>query len=326
MHIMPLVLLVQKCYNILMKSILFVPIIMIIAFSLFGGCSQKAYEKEILAGFDKQAVSAHKSDKEFSELPECKQKYIDKVMTKMKLLHHTGKKGTFAHFGDSITVTMAFWSPLPFVRKNASSEMEKAFNIVNEYMSPECWRDWKGPEYGNDGGMTVRWAHENIEKWLAKLNPETALIMFGTNDLFSFGIEEYQTKMREVVQKCLDNGTIVLLTTIPPVSGFSEKSAQFADAVRQIAKQLDVYLIDYHAEIIKRRPEDWDGSLEKFDGWSDYNVPTLISRDGVHPSHPQKYQSDYSEEALSSCGYSLRNYLTLIKYAEVIQTCLMNAR
>jgi len=38
-----------------------------------------------------------------------------------------------------------------------------------------------------------------------------------------------------------------------------------------------------------------------------------------HPSYPQKYQNDYSPEALRSCGYALRNYLTLLQYAEVIE-------
>jgi len=38
----------------------------------------------------------------------------------MKKVHarFTGEKGAFAQFGDSITVTMAFWSPLVWSRKN----------------------------------------------------------------------------------------------------------------------------------------------------------------------------------------------------------------
>jgi len=58
----------------------------------------------------------------------------------------TGRKGTFAHFGDSITDTMAFWTPLQYTRKNGSQEMEKAFEGRQAYLRPECWRDWKGPE------------------------------------------------------------------------------------------------------------------------------------------------------------------------------------
>jgi hypothetical protein len=77
----------------------------------------------------------------------------------MRRVHQkfSGQKGTFAQFGDSITVTMAFWVPLPYARKNAPPEMERAFQIVNTYMRPECWR-WKGPEFGNEGGKTVKWA------------------------------------------------------------------------------------------------------------------------------------------------------------------------
>lgn len=234
----------------------------------------------------------------------------------------SGQKGTFAQFGDSITVTMAFWSPLPHARKNAPPEMERAFKIVNSYMRPECWH-WKGPEFGNEGGKTVKWALEHVDEWLKRLNPEVVLIMFGTNDLTHVSIEEYRSQLKVLVQKCLDNGTIVILSTIPPRSGFAEKSAAFADVTRQIAVELKVPLVDYHAEILKRRPHDWDGTLEKFKGYEGYDVPTLISRDGVHPSHPAKYRDDYSEEALRCNGYSLRNYLVLFEYAEVIEKVLL---
>jgi hypothetical protein len=242
----------------------------------------------------------------------------------MRRVHQkfSGQKGTFAQFGDSITVTMAFWAPLPYTRKNAPPEMERAFQIVNTYMRPECWR-WKGPEFGNEGGKTVKWALEHVDEWLKRLNPEVVIIMFGTNDLTHVSVDEYRAQLKSLVQKCLDNGTIVILSTIPPRSGFVEKSAAFAEAARQVATELKVPLVDYHAEILKRRPDDWDGSSEKFKGYEGYDVPTLISRDGVHPSHPAKYRDDYSEEALRCNGYSLRNYLVLLKYAEVIEKVLM---
>jgi lysophospholipase L1-like esterase len=232
----------------------------------------------------------------------------------------TGEKGTFAHFGDSITVTMAFWTPLLYSRKNASEEMEQAYQLVKQYLKKECWRDWKGPKFGNEGRMTIRWAHENIDSWLARLNPEVALIMFGTNDLGSVGLEEYKKKTREVVQKCLNNGTVVILSTIPPRHGLADKAAVYADAVRTIAHQMKVPLTDYHSEILERRPADWDGAMDKFAQYNGYDVPTLVSRDGVHPSNPKDCCDDYSEEGLKCCGYSLRNYLVLMKYAEVLQT------
>jgi lysophospholipase L1-like esterase len=241
----------------------------------------------------------------------------------MKKVHSrfTGAPGTFAHFGDSITVTLAFWAGLETRPKNMSAETVRAYDLVKNYLKPECWRRWKGPEFGNNGSMTIRWADENVDQWLVKLNPEVALIMFGSNDVGQMKVEEYAAKTRSVVERCLKNGTVVILSTMPPRSGQVERSAQFAEAVRQLAAELHVPLSDYHAEILKRRPDDWDGALPKFKSASAdvYQVPTLISRDGVHPSNPREYANDFSEEALRTHGFGLRDYLTLMSYATVLE-------
>lgn len=230
----------------------------------------------------------------------------------------SGEKGTFAHFGDSITDTMAFWAPLSHSVKNAPEEMQRAHRLAKEYLRPECWQGWKGPEFGNEGGRTARWACDNVASWLKRMNPETALIMFGTNDLGAVPEAEYGRQIRTVVETCLANGTVVILSTIPPRRGLVEKAAAYAQVVRDIAREMNVSLVDFHAEILKRRPDDWDGARDEFSAYTGYNVPTLLARDGVHPSFPKAFQNDYSVEALRSCGYSLRNYLVLLKYAEVL--------
>jgi hypothetical protein len=230
-----------------------------------------------------------------------------------------GRPGTFAHFGDSITETLAFWVPLKDRRKNASLEMEHAFQVVETHLHPECWRDWKGPEFGNQGGRTVRWAQENVGAWLERLNPEVALVMFGTNDLHDLEVDEYGGRLRSVVRRCLDRGTVVILSTIPPRHGFARKAAAFAEVARRIARDLAVPLVDYHAQVLKRRPNDWDGASDDFKDFEGLDVPTLLARDGVHPSAPGRYQDDYSEKALRNHGYGLRNYLVLMKYAKVIK-------
>lgn len=241
----------------------------------------------------------------------------------MKAVHEKfkGERGTFAQFGDSITVSRAFWFGLQYAPKNLSPEATQALALVKDYMLEECW-DWKGPEFGSQGRMTVRWAHQNVDKWLQDLNPEVALMMFGTNDLSSLDVSEYETKTREVVQKCLANGNILILSTIPPKHGQAEKAAVFAEAVRRIARERKLPLIDYHAEILRRRPTDWDGATDPFRQYQGYDVPTLISRDGVHPSNPQQYANDYSDEALRNNGFALWSYLALLKYAEVIEWVL----
>jgi GDSL-like Lipase/Acylhydrolase family len=235
----------------------------------------------------------------------------------------SGTPGTVALFGDSITVSLAFWAPLRSEPKGMSKEMAAAHELVKGRLKPECWDKWRGPKYGNNGGMTIRWAHEHVGTWLKDLNPEVAVIMFGTNDLGALGVKEYEQKSAEVVDKCLKKGTVVILTTPPPRSGMLEKSKDFAEAVRRVAKDKKVPLVDYHADVLKRRPDDWDGALPKFKDvkGGEYEVPTLIARDGVHPSNPKPHQ-DYSDESLSRNGYALRNYLTLLAYADVIRQVL----
>ena len=229
-----------------------------------------------------------------------------------------GRPGTFAQFGDSITVTQAFWAPLRGERRNAPPALEQAFQRVNAAMRPECWEEWKGPEFGSEGGQTTRWAKEHLDAWLRKLNPEAAVILFGSNDLLSLEVEEYRANLRDVVERCLKNGTAIILTTPPPRHGFEKKAEVFVQAVRELAGELKLPLVDFYAEILKRRPDDWDGSLEKFKGQDTYEVPTLIAGDGVHPSYPTRFQNDYSAEGLRTSGYTLRSYLTLLKYAELL--------
>jgi lysophospholipase L1-like esterase len=242
----------------------------------------------------------------------------------MKKVHakFTGTPGTLALFGDSITVSMAFWAPLEYAPKSLGKDLQ----LVKDYMKDDCWRKWRGGDYGNDGGRTIVWAGENVEKWLNKLNPEAVVLMFGTNDLGPVGEKEYDAKTRQVIERCLKNGTVVILTTIPPRSGQVEKAKKFAEIERRIAADLKVPLIDYQAEILKRRPNDWDGSLAKFKeaAKDEYQVPTLIAADGVHPSNPKKYQN-YTDESLKNNGFMLRNVLTLHGYAEAIRLVLKPA-
>jgi hypothetical protein len=147
--------------------------------------------------------------------------------------------------------------------------------------------------------------------------------MFGTNDLGQLDEKEYVTKTRDVVKRCLDNGSVVILSTIPPRSGLLDKSRKFADAIKGLGKELKVPVVDYFGEVLKRRPDDWDGALPKFKDTpgSEYEVPTLIARDGVHPSYPAKYRT-YDAEGLSHNGYLLRNYLVLRAYDDVISQVL----
>jgi lysophospholipase L1-like esterase len=236
-----------------------------------------------------------------------------------------GKPGTFAHFGDSITYSMAFWAPLQWKAKKAPPGFEGRRKRVAAYLHADCWRNWKGARHGNYSGKTVKWAATNIDTWLKEMNPEVALIMFGTNDLKNVKLADYESGLRGLVARCLANGSVVILSTIPPRSGYEKKSAKFAAAARKIALELKVPLSDFHSEVLKRRPRDWDGSARAFEGHKTYDVPTLIARDGIHPSNPAKWRRDYTADGLKHNGFELRNYLTLNAYDLILQRVLSAA-
>ena len=62
---------------------------------------------------------------------------------------------------------------------HAEKEMQDAAALatVRGHMKADCWRKWRGDDYGNKGRMTIRWADENVDAWLKKLNPEAAVLL-----------------------------------------------------------------------------------------------------------------------------------------------------
>jgi hypothetical protein len=168
--------------------------------------------------------------------------------------------------------------------------------------------------------MMSDWLINNIDVWQKKMNPEMSVVMFGTNDIGRIWPPEYTENMAASLRRMMADGTVPMLTSIPPASG--RPARPYWLAALSIAHGLRVPLIDYHAEIMRRRPDDWDGRLEKFRAYKGYQVPTLVSRDGTHPSNPKEFVQNFSDEALSSNGYTLRDYMTLRKYYQIITKVL----
>ena len=184
--------------------------------------------------------------------------------------------------------------------------------------APECWRDWKGPEYGNQGGQTARWADENVAAWLEKLDPEVALVQFGSDDLREFQVAEYRQRLRSVVRKCLDHETVVILSTIPPRHGFRTKRRRRRSPKRPgRSREMRVPLVDYHTEILSAGPATGMGRRRRF-GLTRGTTCPRSSPATVCTQRPAAVPNDYSVEALRCHGFDLRSYLVLMGYAEVI--------
>ena len=231
-----------------------------------------------------------------------------------------GHAGPFRRFDH---LQPGLFGALAYEPQGLSPALADDLRQVKQHLRPECWSEWRGPEFGNQGQMTIRWADENLDSWLKKLNPEVAVILFGSNDLMELDASGVPAPAEGCRRACLANGTVVILTTIPPRHGMVDKSLEFASVVRQVARDLKLPLVDYQAEILRRRPLDWDGALDQFKAspGDEYNVPTLIARDGVHPSNPSDFPQ-FTQHDLDRNGYSLRYALTLQAYAAVIRHVL----
>jgi len=195
----------------------------------------------------------------------------DYWVTPMSQVHSnfTGDPGTIARFGDSISVDQSFFTPLEFSHQNASGEAATALSWIQGYLPSEAW-DWQSPANGTLDSTTSEFPLaveqnpplRNIDHWLANLNPEMAVIMWGTNDLVNVTLPSFVVNMREVVSTVKANGTIPILTTVPPRHNFEIEAGNFAQAIRDLAIEQEVPLIDFHQEILTRNPGDtWDGAL-----------------------------------------------------------------
>ncbi|NQT93058.1 MAG: SGNH/GDSL hydrolase family protein [Lentisphaerae bacterium] len=238
--------------------------------------------------------------------------YWLKPMTRVRA-RYIGRPGYVAQFGDSITFSMAFWSgmswhdPSPFLPDDGLPKTPK----------DKPWRHVirgardKGGRFANGGGWRSNGLLSAVDPVLRRTAPEVALIMIGTNDIRPGHVPaSYRSSVRGIVVKCLEAACIPVLNTIPPMRGSVRAAEEANRIVREIAVEMKVPLVDYHVEILKRRPgTSWDG--------------TLVSPDGVHPSGGKVI--DYSEENLKESGYALRTWLNFLMFRQIYFRILENA-
>ena len=142
---------------------------------------------------------------------------------------------------------------------------------------------------------------------IEKYRPQVVVLMLGTNDA-SAGrdVAAYRADMEKAVDLMLGRGVVVILSTIPPHPGREALARSYNEELRSLARARKLPLIDYEREILKRRPDDWDGTLL---GKGD--VHPTADRAGVTPT------STPTAENLRESGYLLRGWLSVRKIAEV---------
>jgi lysophospholipase L1-like esterase len=231
-----------------------------------------------------------------------------------------GKEGVVLHLGDSITYANQYggWAR---GGKGKTPQEEAALKWMhcNDNNDSDGWYLARVDRPGNRSDTAVSGirSYEYLEggksgippmaEVVKKYNPQIAVVLLGTNDANGGRTPaQYKADMTKVVDLLTGNGTIPILTTIPPIKGKDDVVKAYNGVLAEIVKEKKVPLIDFYAEIVKRRPTDWLG--------------TLISDDGVHPTGDHGGASPGSEptdENLKNSGYLLRGVLSVRKIVEV---------
>jgi hypothetical protein len=236
------------------------------------------------------------------------------------------RPGVVLHIGDSITYS----NPYGQWARNGQGQTEEDKAVL-------AWMH-TGTDDDSDGWWLARFDHPDggrsytacgglraeellaggkqnmpsLKELLETYRPQIVVLMIGTNDA-SAGrpLAAYRADMVKAVDQILHHGAICILSTIPPHPGRRELAQAYNEALRALAKDRHLPLIDFEREILRRRPNDWNG--------------TLLNKDDVHPTAERAgvtAASAPTAENLRNSGYLLRGWLSVRKIAEVKKTVL----
>lgn len=233
---------------------------------------------------------------------------------------YSGKPGVVLHIGDSITYASPYSQWARFGRGKTPADVALCkWMHTGEKNDQDGWHLCSVDRVGNRSETAVQGIRADeflaggragippLAELIQKYNPQLVVLMLGTNDASANRqIADYQADMTRAVDLILANGSIPMLSTLPPHPQQGELVKKYNAALRDLARSKQLPLIDYWLEITRRRPGDWNG--------------TLLVKDDVHPTARQGESSPVSEpteENLKNSGYLLRGWLSVRKIAEV---------
>ncbi len=124
-------------------------------------------------------------------------------------------------------------------------------------------------------GNTTRQGLARLDRDVLEHHPSLVTVMFGMNDVVGVPIEEYRSNLTRIIARCRAGGAEVVLCTPNSVFETPErpgnKVAQYAQVVREVAREHQVPVADCHQAYESLRAQD---ARE----WS------LLMSDEIHPN------------------------------------------
>jgi lysophospholipase L1-like esterase len=185
--------------------------------------------------------------------------------------------------GDSISASSGYITARAFMCALPDFPFDGGYRLVGQ---PDTW-DTVQSAAGSTTAEWGRWFLQN-EDWYRRIRPEMATVLFGTNELWNGtgGLEAYVTHMRAIVDGLLERRVMPILITVPPGTypvfgsrmicgewcpdlAVNYRTGDFAQAVRDLAAERLVPLVDLHRRYLEYDKGSWDSLLS----------------DGLHPCH-----------------------------------------
>ncbi|HTL51086.1 MAG TPA: SGNH/GDSL hydrolase family protein [Planctomycetota bacterium] len=233
----------------------------------------------------------------------------------------TGKPGVVLHLGDSITRGSSYgaWALegkgqtdadkkiLQWMHAGAKDDTDgwtlaHRMNASKNDSSSETASNGMRTDELIKGGKNKLPPLDDI---LKKFNPQMVVLMLGTNDIWQKHTADDAIKgITPVIDKCQANGTVVILSSIPPNIIDPKMAEEYNNKLYELAKARKMPYLDYYGEIIKRAPDGtWDG--------------TIMIKGDVHPNSGHWVDESPTEDNFKRSGYLLRTWLSVQKIREV---------
>ncbi|MEX1096734.1 MAG: SGNH/GDSL hydrolase family protein [Planctomycetales bacterium] len=239
-----------------------------------------------------------------------------------------GVQGVVIHVGDSMTIANPYttWprqgrgrTPEDLAVLAWSHTNSKDRQLDGWWLARTQAADNDHVAHTSAGGLTSKQMMEGgppsrnlppLEKLLDKFQPQMVVIMVGAYDADEkLPVAEFKKYMAQGADLCLARHAIPILTTICPRHNALELTKGYNQALREIAKEKGLPLIDFEKEILRLRPDDWNGTIQRKN-----NIHLTASEAGGGS------MNEPTAENLSKSGYHFRSYLTVKKIAEVKRT------
>ena len=144
-----------------------------------------------------------------------------------------------------------------------------------------------------------------LARMLADYKPRIVVLEVGIYEVEEKrSLADYRKNMAKALDMILAQGAIPIVTTEPPVKAQLETSKAYNEALRDLARERGLPLIDLEQEILQRRPDDWYGTLMT-------RMHLTATRAGVNRA------SEPTATNLGESGFLLRGWLTVQKIGEV---------